>query len=412
MPRDGSGNYTLPAVYLAETGEVIRATQHNSPLEDVAVALSGSLPRNGSAPMTGNLPMGGNKVTGAADAEVATDLATLGQIIAAMMTQEMEFPADNVTFLPMAPLSHAGGTPGISCKYGTGYITGNKVWRFTKPTLSLLNSITVDGASGGAGGGTSGPADGEPSVGPGGAGGSYTIKTFAVADFPDVVVFLSGRGGLAGGWDKTVVYPYGADTQGWITEVGAGGDGGPSAMLDEADWNALGANDSARLTAFLALSETARISLSILYCGPGKAAPAIDVEKNVEGEGGIAYGGDLNLPGNDGAGGAYYSSLDDPYYPADGIKGAGGACGARQNNDGLWETSHFGVGGIIGQVAGRGGTPKRSAGNHDGGWGSDAGGGGGGGQAGQAQSYGGYTRVIPGGMGGPGRWRVRCNYRV
>lgn len=415
-PTDPDGDFFAPLA--AETASRIASDfalalmiEQGGSFQDLVDA-GGVLPRNGSAPMIGNLPFGGYKGTGAANATASGDLVPLGQLITALMTREQEFPAENVTYLPMAPFSHSGGTPGISCKFGDGYITGNKVWRFTKPTLSILQSITVDGTSGGAGGGTSGPADGEPSTGPGGAGGSYTRKTFAVADFPAVAVFLSGRGGLAGGWDKTVVYPYGADTQGWITEVGAGGDGGPSAMLDEADWNGLGANDAARLAAFLALSESARIALCILYCAPGKAAPAIDVEENVEGEGGIAYGGDLNLPGNDGAGGAYWVASEIPYYPADGILGAGGACAGRPKNDGLWDTTYHGIGGVVGQLAGPGGTPKKSMGNHDGGWGSDAGGGGGGGQAGSPQSYGGYTRVIPGGMGGPGRWRVKCSYAV
>ena len=40
MPRDGSGIYSLPAGYLAVTGEVITAAQHNTPLEDVATGLT------------------------------------------------------------------------------------------------------------------------------------------------------------------------------------------------------------------------------------------------------------------------------------------------------------------------------------------------------------------------------------
>lgn len=51
MPRDSSGIYTLPDGYQAVTGETIQPAQHNSPLEDIAAALTGSLPRNGSAPM-------------------------------------------------------------------------------------------------------------------------------------------------------------------------------------------------------------------------------------------------------------------------------------------------------------------------------------------------------------------------
>ncbi len=49
MPRDSNGNYSLPIGYLAVTGEPILASQHNPPLEDLAAAMTASLPRNGSA---------------------------------------------------------------------------------------------------------------------------------------------------------------------------------------------------------------------------------------------------------------------------------------------------------------------------------------------------------------------------
>lgn len=55
MPRDPSGVYTLPPGYFAETGQRIQPSQHNPPLEDIAQALTDSLPRNGSAPMTSPL---------------------------------------------------------------------------------------------------------------------------------------------------------------------------------------------------------------------------------------------------------------------------------------------------------------------------------------------------------------------
>lgn len=53
MPRDSNGVYSLPAGYLATTGETVLPSQHNPPLEDLAAAMSGSMPRNGAAPMTG-----------------------------------------------------------------------------------------------------------------------------------------------------------------------------------------------------------------------------------------------------------------------------------------------------------------------------------------------------------------------
>lgn len=75
MPRNGSGNYSLPPVYLATPGTTVRSEQHNIPLQDLAQSMTDSLPRNGSAPMTGNLPMGGRRVTGVGDPTSATDAA-------------------------------------------------------------------------------------------------------------------------------------------------------------------------------------------------------------------------------------------------------------------------------------------------------------------------------------------------
>ena len=80
MPRDGNGTYGLPTGYLAVSGEDILPEQHNSPLEDIATALTGSLPRNGTAAMTAALPMGGFKITGMADGTTSTDAVTKGQM--------------------------------------------------------------------------------------------------------------------------------------------------------------------------------------------------------------------------------------------------------------------------------------------------------------------------------------------
>lgn len=63
MPTDVNGNYSLPAGYLATTGEDIVVTQHNPPFEDVASALTARLPRNGAAPMTGQLKLSDGTVT-------------------------------------------------------------------------------------------------------------------------------------------------------------------------------------------------------------------------------------------------------------------------------------------------------------------------------------------------------------
>lgn len=80
MPRNGAGSYSLPVGYLATPGEDILATQHNQPLEDIAGALTGSVPRDGSAGMTGNLAMGGNRITDLAEPVGANDAVRLADL--------------------------------------------------------------------------------------------------------------------------------------------------------------------------------------------------------------------------------------------------------------------------------------------------------------------------------------------
>ncbi len=79
MPRSG-GIYTLPPGYFATDGTTIEVSQHNPPLEDIAQALTDSLPRDGSAPMTGNLAMGSNKITGLAAGTNAGDAVRFDQL--------------------------------------------------------------------------------------------------------------------------------------------------------------------------------------------------------------------------------------------------------------------------------------------------------------------------------------------
>lgn len=57
MPRDDSGNYSLPPGSEAVTGTTIQASTHNTPLADIAQALTGSLARNGSGPMLAPLKL-------------------------------------------------------------------------------------------------------------------------------------------------------------------------------------------------------------------------------------------------------------------------------------------------------------------------------------------------------------------
>lgn len=62
MPS-ANGVYSLPVGYLAVTGAVIQASQHNPPLEDIAAALTARLSRDGTAAMTGALQLAAGIVT-------------------------------------------------------------------------------------------------------------------------------------------------------------------------------------------------------------------------------------------------------------------------------------------------------------------------------------------------------------
>lgn len=97
MPS-ASGVYSLPAGYLAVTGQTIQASQHNPPLEDIAAALTLRLSRDGSAPMTGGLKGIAGSATlpsyaFATDASTGVFKTTNGLGITVSGTQVAEFTA-------------------------------------------------------------------------------------------------------------------------------------------------------------------------------------------------------------------------------------------------------------------------------------------------------------------------------
>lgn len=63
MPFDSNDVHSLPAGYLAVTGETVLASQHNPPLEDISAALSSVLRRNGTAAMTAPLKLADGTVS-------------------------------------------------------------------------------------------------------------------------------------------------------------------------------------------------------------------------------------------------------------------------------------------------------------------------------------------------------------
>lgn len=85
MPRASNGVYTLPStVNPVVTDTTISSDWANTTLSDIASVLTSCLDRAGRGAMQANLAMGGFKVTGAADATASGDLATKGQMDAAI----------------------------------------------------------------------------------------------------------------------------------------------------------------------------------------------------------------------------------------------------------------------------------------------------------------------------------------
>src|SRR5574343_1191335 len=67
MPRDSQGLYTLP-LPAVRSGDLIESAWANTTLDDVANALTGSLPRDGTAAMTGPLTLSAVPITAARQA--------------------------------------------------------------------------------------------------------------------------------------------------------------------------------------------------------------------------------------------------------------------------------------------------------------------------------------------------------
>lgn len=78
-PRDGAGNYTLPAGNPVVSGTTISSTVHNNTNSDLATAITGSLAKDGQTTPTANLPMGAFRHTNVGNATVRNQYATVDQ---------------------------------------------------------------------------------------------------------------------------------------------------------------------------------------------------------------------------------------------------------------------------------------------------------------------------------------------
>ncbi|WP_273727467.1 phage tail protein [Brucella gallinifaecis] len=96
MPFDSNGKYSLPPIYKATTGEKVLAEQHNTPLEDVAQALSQCLKRDGSTPVIRNLSFSGFLITDLGDAKNPGDAVSKKILDAAVPVGEFKSFAGDV----------------------------------------------------------------------------------------------------------------------------------------------------------------------------------------------------------------------------------------------------------------------------------------------------------------------------
>ena len=80
MARNGSGTYNLVSGNPVVTGTTISSTWANNTLNDIAVALSGSISADGQTPITANLPMAGYKLTNVAAGALRSEYARIDQL--------------------------------------------------------------------------------------------------------------------------------------------------------------------------------------------------------------------------------------------------------------------------------------------------------------------------------------------
>lgn len=156
MPRDSNGVYSLPNGYRAVTGQVIQASQHNPPLEDLAESMTNSLPRNGAAPMAAPLDMGGFKVTNMGEPSDAGDAATKAYIdaaVAVITARLLPTGARQGFFRTTAPsgwVKGNGGTIGNASSGATTRANADTVDLFTLFWEQFSNTVLPIQTSAGA----------------------------------------------------------------------------------------------------------------------------------------------------------------------------------------------------------------------------------------------------------------------
>ncbi|QLH13578.1 hypothetical protein HYQ43_04680 [Paracoccus pantotrophus] len=229
MPRTG-GIYSLPPGYVAVSGETIQPSQHNPPLEDIAQALTDSLPRNGTAPMTGNLPMGGNRITGLGAATDGGHAPRFDQVLARDGSYGMTAPLSVTAGTEAAPaVQFSNANNGVYWSPGNGpsfTAAGNTIGQLRggtalSDTFSIVTRQAGDArymqqswtltAGNGLTGGGNGSANRAVALGTPSTVGASTTNTVTTgshthaigADIARSAITISSGNGLTGGGNLT-----------------------------------------------------------------------------------------------------------------------------------------------------------------------------------------------------------------
>lgn len=148
MPRDGSGNYSRPSGTTPSTGDVVASAPFNELMDDMAAALSGSIPRNGSGAATANIPMGGNKITGLGAASTNGDAVRHNEwVVLGTETGpgriELATSAETVTATSQTLATHPAG---VKAGILNLIATASQIWTGTANVLLAPDKVVDAGA--------------------------------------------------------------------------------------------------------------------------------------------------------------------------------------------------------------------------------------------------------------------------
>jgi hypothetical protein len=139
MPYDSQGTYSLPAGSIVQVGDKVLPSQHNPPLQDISSCLSSVLVRDGRNGMVGPLDMGSFPIRNVVDGSDPQDVATVGQLAAAIT--KLTTPAGKIGYFML------GAAPDgwIEANGGTiGNVSSGATTRASADTIDLFTALWTD----------------------------------------------------------------------------------------------------------------------------------------------------------------------------------------------------------------------------------------------------------------------------